>query len=64
MRVLGLIKNGDTDTFGSSSEGIQIKGKKADSEMNITIEGIGEDATIYGFGFLVRNAKSVEFRNL
>ena len=64
VRVLGLIKNGDTDTFGSSSEGIQIKGKKADSEMNITIEGIGEDATIYGFGFLVRNAKSVEFRNL
>lgn len=57
VRVLGLIKNGDTDTFGSSSEGIQIKGKKADSEMNITIEGIGEDATIYGFGFLVRNAK-------
>lgn len=64
VRVLGLIKNGDTDTFGSSSEGIQIKGKKADSEMNITIEGIGDDATIYGFGFLVRNAKSVEFRNL
>ena len=64
VRVLGLIKNGDTDAFGSSSEGIQIKGKKADSEMNITIEGIGEDATIYGFGFLVRNAKSVEFRNL
>ena len=64
VRVLGLIKNGDTDTFGSSSEGIQIKGKKADSEVNITIEGIGEDATIYGFGFLVRNAKSVEFRNL
>ncbi len=64
VRVIGLIKNGDIDAFGSSSEGIQIKGKKADSEMNITIEGIGEDATIYGFGFLVRNAKSVEFRNL
>ena len=29
-----------------------------------TIEGIGEDATIKGFGFLVRNCKSVEFRNL
>ena len=64
VRVLGLIKNGETDSFGSSSEGLQIKGKKSDSEMNITIEGVGEDATIYGFGFLVRNAKSVEFRNL
>ena len=64
VRILGLLRNGDTDTFGSSAEGIQIKGKQADSEMNITIEGIGEDASIYGFGFLVRNAKSVEFRNL
>ncbi len=64
VRILGLLRNGDTDTFGSSVEGIQIKGKQADSEMNITIEGIGEDASIYGFGFLVRNAKSVEFRNL
>lgn len=64
VRILGLLRNGDTDAFGSSTEGIQIKGKQADSEMNITIEGIGEDASIYGFGFLVRNAKSVEFRNL
>ena len=64
VRILGLLRNGDTDAFGGSTEGIQIKGKQADSEMNITIEGIGEDASIYGFGFLVRNAKSVEFRNL
>lgn len=64
VRVLGLVKNGQTDAFGSSAEGIQIKGKRADSELNITIEGIGEDATIHGFGFLVRNSKSVEFRNL
>ena len=41
----------------------QIKGKNADSELNITVEGIGEDAAIKGFGFLVRNSKSVEFRN-
>lgn len=64
MRVIGLIKTGDTDEFGSSAEGIQIKGRNADSELNLTIEGIGEDAAIKGFGFLVRNAKSVEFRNL
>ena len=64
VRVLGLVKAGQTDSFESSAEGIQIKGRKANSELNITIEGIGEDATIHGFGFLVRNAKSVEFRNL
>ena len=64
VRVIGTINNGDTDPFESSAEGIQVKGRKADSELNITIEGIGEDATIKGFGFLVRNCKSVEFRNL
>lgn len=64
VRIIGCLRNGDTDEFGSSSEGLQIKGKRADSELNITIEGIGNDATIYGFGFLVRNSRSVEFRNL
>lgn len=64
VRIIGTIKAGDVDSFGSSAEGLQIKGRKADSELNITIEGIGEDATIKGFGFLVRNSKSVEFRNI
>lgn len=64
IRIKGLINAADVDAFGSSAEGIQIKGRRADSELNITIEGIGEDATVKGFGFLVRNAKSVEFRNL
>lgn len=64
IRVKGLISAADVDAFGSSAEGIQMKGRRADSELNITIEGIGEDAAIKGFGFLVRNAKSVEIRNL
>jgi len=64
VRVLGLLEAGDMDEFGSSSEGLQIKGNKADSELNITIEGVGDDATIRGFGFLIRNAKSVEIRSL
>lgn len=64
IRIKGLISAADVDAFGSSAEGIQMKGRRADSELNITIEGIGEDAAIKGFGFLVRNAKSVEIRNL
>ena len=32
--------------------------------MNMTFEGVGDDATVYGFGFLLREAESVEFRNL
>ena len=64
VRILGCLNHADMDGFGSSEEGLQIKGKRADSELNITIEGIGDDATVKGFGFLVRKAKSVEFRNL
>ncbi len=64
FRFIGLVSFNDLDAVGSKEEGIQVKGRKADSELNITFEGIGDDATIKGFGFLVRNSKSVEFRNL
>ena len=64
FRFVGLVTKEDLDAIGSKEEGIQVKGRRADSELNITFEGIGDDATIKGFGFLVRNSKSVEFRNL
>ncbi|MBR4521174.1 MAG: pectate lyase [Paludibacteraceae bacterium] len=63
VRILGTLEASDIDRFDSSSEGLQIKGRNADSELNITIEGVGNDAVIRGFGILVRNGKSVEFRN-
>lgn len=64
FRLIGCIEADDVDYFGSSAEGIQIKGKTANSEMNITIEGVGEDAAVNGFGFLIRNAGNVEITNL
>lgn len=64
VRFIGLIRLGDLDKISSTEEGLQIKGKGALSEMNVTIEGVGDDATIYGFGFLIRNCKSLELRNL
>ena len=64
FRFIGLISKDDLDATGSKEEGIQVKGRRADSELNMTFEGIGDDATIKGFGFLVRNSKNVEFRNL
>jgi pectate lyase len=64
FRFIGLVEIGDLDAVGSKEEGIQVKGRKADSELNLTFEGIGDDATTRGFGFLARNAKSVEFRNI
>ena len=63
FRILGTITEDDIDELLSSSEGLQIKGKNSYSEMNITIEGIGEDAVIHGFGFLIRNCTGVELRN-
>ena len=63
VRIIGTIKKGDLDKVGSSAEGLQVKGKNGTTPMNLTIEGVGNDATVYGFGFLVRNACSVELRN-
>ena len=63
IRLVGTISAADMDRFDSSAEGLQIKGKKNYSPVPITIEGVGCDATIYGFGILCRNASNVEFRN-
>lgn len=59
FRIIGKVNLSDLDHISSSAEGLQIKGAK----MNMTFEGVGDDATVYGFGFLLRNTKSVEFRN-
>jgi pectate lyase len=63
VRFIGQIKDTDMDAFGSKSEGLQIKGRNNTIPMNITVEGVGDDATVWGFGFLLRNAVSVELRN-
>lgn len=59
FRIIGKVSLSDLDHISSSAEGLQIKGAK----MNMTFEGVGDDATVYGFGFLLREAESVEFRN-
>ena len=64
IRIIGTLEASDMDRFDSSSEGLQVKGKSENSEMNITLEGVGNDAVIRGFGILVRNCKSVEIRNI
>ncbi len=67
FRIVGTVSLNDLDHISSSAEGLQIKGagtaanNKATS--NITIEGIGSDGTVNGFGFLIRYCKNVELRN-
>lgn len=63
IRIIGTVKATDMDEFGSKEEGLQIKGKEGNVPMNITVEGIGDDAAIHGFGILARNVNSGEFRN-
>lgn len=64
IRVIGMISANDMDSFSSSAQGLQIKGRSAETNMNITFEGVGNDATINGFGFLIRNCSNVEIRNI
>ena len=59
FRIIGKVNLSDLDHISSSAEGLQVKG----AMMNMTFEGVGDDATVYGFGFLLREAVSVEFRN-
>ncbi len=61
IRVIGLLKKADMPELGSSAIGLQVKGKG--QNMNLTIEGVGSDATFHGFGVLVRACKYVELRN-
>ncbi len=58
IRIIGQVKGADISGLNSSGY-LQVKGC-----YNVTIEGVGEDATVYQWGMLVRSAHNVEIRNL
>ncbi|MDE7301666.1 MAG: pectate lyase, partial [Clostridia bacterium] len=68
FRIVGEVKKSDLDHISSSAEGLQIKGAgtvaQGKATSNITVEGVGNDGTINGFGMLIRNCKNVEIKNL
>lgn len=57
-RALGLTPGAYEYLFNSSGYMV-LKGCS-----NITFEGVGNDATLDGFGLLIRNANNIEVRNL
>lgn len=61
IRIVGQLKYEDMPALGSSAIGLQVKGKG--QHMNLTLEGIGNDATLHGFGVLCRACQYVELRN-
>ncbi|MDR2384578.1 MAG: pectate lyase [Tannerella sp.] len=66
IRLIGKITaatmNSSDGALGSDND-LQIKGKGY-TELNTTIEGIGDDATAYGWGILVRACMNIEVRNI
>lgn len=64
IRFIGKVTAADMSGQLNSSGFLEVKGKSNYSEMNLTLEGIGEDAYAYGWGMLLRYAGNVEVRNL
>lgn len=63
IRLIGTVTDKDMDNlrFG---QGLDIKGEKDYSEFPFTLEGVGNDATIYGFGVQFSQVTGVEMRNI
>ena len=67
VRIIGEIKVSDATASTqllSDQAGLLLKGDDANAVMNVTVEGVGDDATFYGFGFGIVNGESIEVRNL
>ena len=64
IRFIGKITANDLSGQLNSNGYLQVKGKNNYTEMNITLEGIGNDAYAYGWGILLRAVGNVEVRNL
>lgn len=63
IRVIGTVKYSDLDD-SMSSQGLMVKAEAPVTELPLTIEGIGNDATFYNFGMQVSNCVGTEIRNL
>ncbi len=63
IRIIGTISYADLDK-SLSSQGLAVKGEEARSELPMTLEGVGRDATFYNFGMQVSNYTGGEIRNL
>ncbi|GHU86175.1 hypothetical protein FACS189473_5460 [Spirochaetia bacterium] len=64
IRFIGKLTASDMAGQINSLSLLEVKGKSAHYECNVTIEGVGDDATTFGWGVLVRNGGNVEVRNM
>lgn len=65
IRLIGCIRQQDIDGL-KSNQYIAFIGANTDKRKieNITIEGVGNDATLYGYGIFTKRSKCIEIRNL
>ncbi len=64
IRFIGQVTDSNMAGELNSNGYLEVKGKTSYKEMNMTLEGIGDDATAYGWGLLIRNCGNLEIRNL
>lgn len=65
VRFIGEIKAADASgQLKTDQGGLLLKGNSESTVMNVTLEGIGDDACFHGFGLGLVNGTNVEVRNL
>lgn len=65
IRLVGLLKDHQVNNLGVGSN-LSFVGLNADTRAieNITLEGVGNDATLYGIGVYMKRSKGIEVRNI
>lgn len=65
VRVVGTVKNTDIEGLKDGNY-LNFEGKNATdcSIENITLEGIGDDAALYGYGVCFKRTRGLEIKNL
>ena len=65
VRIVGTVRNTDIDGLKDDNY-LSFEGKNATdcSTESVTLEGIGDDATLYGYGVGFKRTRGVEVRNL
>lgn len=66
IRIIGCIKNADVDGLKSGNDLPVTGADRANNKRirNITIEGVGNDATLHGIGIHLKRSLRIEVRNL
>jgi len=64
VRIIGTITAADMSGQLNSLSLLDFKGNKRGNVANITVEGVGNDATVYGWGIHIRSYYNLEVRNL